>query len=169
MKTVCQNCRRVMFALWLMLKLSMAETPNGVAVISGMTAEHLACLPIGFEDQVTSISFYRRGTIAAQCCWPSGACARFTGTNDDNPDTGCINGYSSTGRADTGYLTEIMNYSRAKAACPARHPQLTLCTDACTGHGCHYDEHPVYTRLPCFAIPVTGVQVLNGKTGEMQK
>jgi len=126
----------------------------------------LACLSSGLEYLTTSIPFYKRETIAAQCVWggTSRSCARFIGTNDNE---GCIAGFSgSYSSSDTTYI-ESMTAAEAEAVCQDLDPNLILSDKACTGTGCNYDSHPVYTKQPCTSIPSGGVQVLAGREGTL--
>jgi len=108
---------------------------------SKVGADMLACLKPGQEDTKTlNIDGYLP-TIAAQCCSSSGTCHREfnNATLTDN----CIAGRSPN--------VEPMTYSENVQRCEAL--GLVMCSQSCVNTGCSYNNHPVYTNLPCPAPP----------------
>eukprot|EP00965_Chrysotila_dentata_P013481 446889-Pleurochrysis_carterae.AAC.1 len=115
----------------------------GIMVVAGskVGADMLACLKPGQEDTKTlNIDGYLP-TIAAQCCSSSGTCHREfnNATLTDN----CIAGRSPN--------VEPMTYSENVQRCEAL--GLVMCSQSCVNTGCSYNNHPVYTNLPCPAPP----------------
>jgi hypothetical protein len=116
---------------------------GGVLVLHGGSTgtKVLGCLKPGVNDTTTSCKGAPESIIAAQCCTSGGTCARES-ANVDGTDK-CIAGHSKTLKGAIQALT----YAQTKQRCGDL--GLALCTQSCAGKGCFYNNHPVYTSLPC--------------------
>ena len=120
----------------------------GILVMRGNRADPAACLLPGADDVTTRIASYDTGyeRIATQCCVPAThECRRCaaSGTCSDSNEPSCIAGNSLL----LGGGIQERTYPQAWAACEEL--GLQLCSSPCTGTGCGYDQHPVYTNVPC--------------------
>eukprot|EP00965_Chrysotila_dentata_P067677 2239976-Pleurochrysis_carterae.AAC.2 len=96
----------------------------------------LACLKPGQEDTKTISADGYNSIIAAQCCTSNGQCRR-------KSDGECVAGDSPN--------VEPMTYSENVQRCEVL--GLVMCSQSCVNTGCLYNNHPVYTNLPCPAPP----------------
>jgi len=122
---------------------SPASIPaGGVQILSGGSATPLTvkCL-LPEEAHLTYVPDYTGGRvlIAPQCCSLSGECMRVV-------DGACIAGESVV---DYPHFdpTKRMTYEQNYQYCAER--GLQLCSKSCFDTGCSYDNHPVFTSLPC--------------------
>merc|ERR1711920_251615 len=82
----------------------------------------------------------RRNIIAAQCCTAGGTCRR-------SVNGVCIAGSSK----QLNGAIEQLTYAQTKQRCASF--GLELCKQSCSGQGCNYNSHPVFTSLPCTSSP----------------
>lgn len=105
-------------------------------------ARVLGCLKPGINDTTTWLGgFTTHGIIAAQCCTAGGACARSSANVAGNDK--CIAGHSNRLNGNIQRFT----YAQTKERCADL--DLELCQQSCRGKGCYYNNHPVYSSLPC--------------------
>lgn len=83
-----------------------------------------------------------RAVIMAQCCTTSGTCRRRWPGNSNSDCVAGISGSSSQ---------QPFTWSENKEWCETR--GLTLCSKSCSGTGCSYNRHPVYTGILCAPLP----------------
>jgi len=152
--------------------------PNGVKVLAGDLAgvnqKALFCLGPDDED-VTSFTDKGlekppryRDNIAGQCCTSGGDCRR-RATKDGGPSNknkDCV-----AGAVELNDFRK-MTYGDTKTMCEGM--GLELCGQSCSGQGCWYNHHPVYSNLPCTEdsppppsppvvdIPEAGVKIVAG-------
>merc|ERR1719222_1890774 len=152
---------------------------DGIAIVAGdrEEVETLFCLWPGDEAVTSSVGQepsreMRRTDIAAQCCasvQPDPVDCRRLALDDGAPSTDeddCIAGKWRR----TGSTFVAMTYGETVAACDAR--GLVLCHQSCYDLGCQYNQHPVYSGMPCPvappasppppSIPQEGIAILAG-------
>jgi len=115
---------------------------GGVLVINGgkPKVRSLGCLMPGVHDSTTSWPGTKYSTIAAQCCTSGTHKCRRSDTRVVGNDK-CIAGTSKQGQI------KALTFAQAQNKCDAL--GLTLCRKSCANTGCYYNEHPVFTSLPC--------------------
>jgi hypothetical protein len=96
----------------------------------------LGCLKPGVNDATTSWEGMPHSTIAAQCCTATGQCRREHANECIAGDSQQLNG-----------RIEALTYAQAVQKCAGF--GLQMCQQSCTGKGCYYNQHPVFTSLPC--------------------
>jgi hypothetical protein len=154
----------------------MPTTPvpaTGIAILDGNSRfkRALFCLWPGDEDVKSKYIWPGKNKfIAAQCCvpvveegslkwWPSPpdkpsppagdkeACRRLALDSGEPSDEAedCIAGVFDRDPEKNTFVP--MTYGQAVSACDAK--GLVLCEQSCVNTGCAYNEHPVYSALPC--------------------
>lgn len=118
---------------------------NGIQVIDGSSGKDVFCAK---DPKLTHAPTGK--VIAAQCCVkldqrPVGAsskdvCRRY----QHHSRTDCIGGNAKTG---SGFSLRTMDFRQNYEECEAR--GLQMCEQSCSGRGCYYNNHPVWTNIEC--------------------
>jgi len=129
---------------------------SGIAILAGDAAnvEPLFCLWPGDESVTSSVGQepsreMPQTDIAAQCCASNQRVAKdcrrrahADGTSSDS-NSDCVVGFRK-GSTDTFVA---MTYADTVALCASM--DLVLCGQSCSGMGCFYNFHPVFSSVPC--------------------